>query len=117
MIEISATAFGHASCSATVTVIRGAPWYKRSPRILWEDATYPFREKFHSLRAKRNQAKARKQIQRSQPLDTSRDAIYFSNDEWKSEPAIALVRRLLDELDVIFLQAEQEFLSVGSSGS
>jgi len=117
VIEMTVTASVHASCSATITVIRGAPWYRRSLRILWEDATSPLRERLHSFRAKRSQAKARKLLEESSSPDNTRDHIYFSNDEWKSDPAIELVRRLLVELEVIVLQAEQKFLIAEGLGS
>ncbi len=113
VIAMTVTASVHVSGSATVTVVRGAPWYRRSPRILWGDAIYPLRERFHLFRAKRNQAIARKLQEQEFRSDTTRDHIYFSHDEWKSEPAIELVRRLLAELEVIVVQAELKFLHTG----
>lgn len=116
IIEMSMTESVHMSCSVTIKVIRGAPWYRRSPRILWDDATHPLREWFRSFRTKRDQAKARKLIEQNRTPDTIRDHIYFSNDEWKSEPAIELVRRLLIELETVVSQAEQKFHSANYSG-
>jgi hypothetical protein len=113
VLEMTMTESIHLSDSATVTVIRGAPWYRRSPRVLWDDATYPLRAKLHSLRAKRVHAKARRQTQSS---SVTRDAIFFTDGECNSEPATVLVRRLLDELDVVVSEAELKFLSLGSSG-
>jgi hypothetical protein len=115
VIQMTVTAFVHASCSATITVIRGAPWYRRSLRILLEDATYPLRERLHRFREERRQERAQKLIARDSPPDTTRDDIYFSHDEWKAEPAIELVRRLLGELEVIVRQAEQKFI-LGEAG-
>ena len=110
LIQMTVTASVHVSCSATITVIRGAPWYRRPLRILWEDATYPLKETLRRFREERRQARARKLIERNSPLDTTRDHIYFSHDEWKSEPAIELVRRLLSELEVIVRRAELKFI-------
>ena len=104
VIQMTVTASVHASDSATVTVIRGAPWYRRSLRVLWEDSTYPLRERLHRFREERRQARARKLIEQNSPPDTTRDHIYFSHDKWKSEPAIELVRWLLSELEVIVRQ-------------
>lgn len=109
VIKMTMTATVSLSCSATVTVIRGAPWYRRSVRILWQDATYPLREKFHAFRERRIQAKVQKELHQSQPQDTAHDDIYFSNDEWKSEPAVSHVRRLLDELEAFVQKAESKF--------
>ena len=117
VIEITMTASVHLSGSATITIKRGAPWYRRSPLILWEDATYPFREKLRVHRENRNQAKTRQQIGQNQPPDVTRDAIYFSNEEWETVPAIELVHRLLDELNIIVLEAEQKFLPLGCDGN
>ncbi len=116
VIQMTVTASVHASCSATITVIRGAPWYRRSLRILWEDATYPLRERLHRFREERRQARAQKLIAQAIPPDATRDDIYFSHDEWKSEPAIELVRRLLSELEVIVRQAEQKFILAEAGG-
>ena len=110
VVQMAATVSAHASCSATITVKRGAPWYRRSLRVLWEDATYPVRVWYHHFRERQRLAKDQKQIERRNPVDTTRDDIYFSHSEWKSEPAIELVRRLLSELEVIVRQAEQKFI-------
>ncbi len=109
VIEMTMTGTVSLSCSATITVIRGAPWYKRSIRILWQDATYPLKEKLHAIRERRFQAKVQKELPQSQPQDIAHDDIYFSNDEWKSEPAVSLVRRLLDELETFVQKAESKF--------
>jgi hypothetical protein len=116
VIQMTVTASVHASCSVTITVIRGAPWYRRSLRILWEDATYPLRERLHRFREKRRQARAQKLMEQNRPPDTTRDDIYFSHDEWKYEPAIELVRRFLSELEVIVQQAEQKFILIEAGG-
>jgi hypothetical protein len=114
VIEMTAIASAHADAFVTIKVIRGAPWYRRSLRTLWEDATYPLREWVHSYLIKRKQAKARKLLEKVTAADTARDNIYFSVDEWKSEPAILLVRRLLIDLEAIVVEAEQRFLSCGN---
>lgn len=120
VLEVTMTASIRLSGSVTVTVIRGAPWYKRSLRVLWDDATYPVRAKVHSLRAKWAHAKVRRETQLAETQSpqfsgVTRDAIYFSDDEWRGTPATALVRRLVDELDTVISEAELRFPSIASS--
>lgn len=117
VLEMTMTASIHLSGSATVKVIRGAPWYRRSPRILFKDAIYPLRNRLHSYRQRRTEFKARARLQPPQSSGVTRDAIYFSETEWRSTPAIDLVRRQLGELEDIVSEAERRFLSAPKPGS
>ena len=121
MLEITLTASVHSSVSATATVRRGAPWYRRSPRILWQEATYSIRAKLHSLHAKRARAKARRQaqqalLQKTPSSGVTCDAMFFTHGEWNGTSATILVRRLLDDLEGIVSEAEQRFLPPGNCG-
>jgi hypothetical protein len=117
LIEMNITESVHVSCSVTVTVMRGAPWYKRSLKTLWQDTTYRLRAMLHSFQVSWSKSKARKRLEQSSSQVTEQDHIYFSAEQWKSEPAIKLVRRALAELEVIVLQAEHMFLFAESLGS
>jgi hypothetical protein len=44
IIELEMMESLHVSGSASVRIIRGKPWYRRSPKVLLEDAIYPMRE-------------------------------------------------------------------------
>ena len=55
-------------------------------------------------------------VRQAQSSGLVNDAIYFSNDEWRDVPAIMLVRRLLDDLDVVVSEAEQLFGFPGMFG-
>jgi hypothetical protein len=61
VVEVTMTTSIHLSGSATVKIVRGVPWYRRSLRVLWDDATYPLRVRLRSLQAKRAHSKARRQ--------------------------------------------------------
>ena len=121
VMEMAMTGSIHISGSASIEVVRGAPWYKRSIRVLWDDITRPLRSRFNLLRVKGALAKAQRRapqtpVRQAQSSGLVNDAIYFSNDEWRDVPAIMLVRRLLDDLDVVVSEAEQLFGFPGMFG-
>lgn len=116
VIEVTMTASLHLSGTATVKVIRGAPWYKRPLHILIEDATYPIRSYIHRLRERRAAAaRARRARQEHTISTTTRDEIYFADDEWQTVPAVELIGRQLDAFEAIVSDAEERFTHANES--
>ncbi len=112
IVDMTLTESVAVSSSVTVKVIRGAPWFRRSPRILFYDAIYPLRNRLHSIRQRRAQLRAKaSRPQSDHSPSLTRDEIYFSDPEWAAVPAIELLQRQLDEVAVIVLEAERKFSS------
>jgi hypothetical protein len=93
----------------SVQVIRDQPWWRRSPKILVEDALYPWRQRFRLWRERREPRRAAENAGQSGSVTTS-DELHFGEPEWKDTPALELVERHLDALAGIVAEAESRFL-------
>jgi hypothetical protein len=94
----------------TFRVIRAAPWYKRSPRILWQDSVRAFLRPWREWREARRE-KQRIEVLRREAEATSRTPsttnvqFYFvtENPVAKDKPAVELayeyLRRMEAEID------------------
>ena len=110
VVELSVMIPINISCSATLKVIRGAPWYRRSFRILFRDAIYPIRSRWHDHQQRRREAVARAARASGTPITSqTRDQVYFSESEWRATPAVELVRLQLLVLESILNEAEARF--------
>ena len=98
-----------ASAEMTVRIIRAKPWYRRSPKVLLEDALHPFRERVHRWRQRWTGVKA-SQHSRQGSTDVVQDALFFTDAEWEDTPALELLKRQLATLDEIVTQAAARFL-------
>jgi hypothetical protein len=106
--EVTALA-GHLTLSGRVTrrVIRGAPWYKRSLRTLWEDSARavlrPWREWREARQEKRRIAALKREWQRQkQSAPATRVRLYFASDDpaaVKGRVAVDLVYDYLQRLE------------------
>jgi hypothetical protein len=83
-------------------VKRAAPWYKRPPRILWEDSKRailsPWREWRESRREKRRIEAQRREAQASRLTPTApKVQFYFASENpvAKAKPAVELVYEYL----------------------
>jgi hypothetical protein len=108
IIDVTITESVFASDEVSVQIIRGKPWYKRSPKILVEDFIYPFREKVRRWQQRRSRLKRARNSQQSSSTVT-RDALFFTNSEWQKTPALDLVNQQLSTLGEIVAQAEARF--------
>jgi len=92
----------------SVQIIRGRPWYRRSPKILIADLLYPLRQ---NVRLWQERRRWRRQVKESAKSSTAvtRDALYFTDPEWKGTPALDLVDQQLIILADIVKQAEARF--------
>jgi hypothetical protein len=113
MIGVSMTESVILSEKISVRVIRGKPWYRRSPKILLKDAIYPIQERIHRWRQRRAQIKAVQQSYRGSS-SVVQDALLFTDAEWEDMPALELLKRQLATLEEIVMQAEEQFLSNGA---
>jgi hypothetical protein len=97
------------SVTATISarVIRGQPWYRRSPRILFHDLISPLRE-FASQR--RSRAAARIEARSAPPsgAEATHD-LYFQQAEWAGSPALDLLEKQLHMLSAVVEEAAGKF--------
>lgn len=96
------------STHVEVEVTRGAPWYKRPVRILYEDAISPFRKKIVSI-GQRLARLFEPKINKPDSVAVVDDLLYFSDDEWKNIPAVDLVEKQLNTLEELVREAQQLF--------
>jgi hypothetical protein len=100
--------------SFVVRVIRGKPWYKRSPRTLWEDfsrtAMQPLRRYLERRRERRRIDAIRRRAEQTTETTTS-DNLYFATDDpaWTDRPALDIVRDYLGMLEKVVDEFEAHF--------
>jgi hypothetical protein len=92
----------------SVQIIRGQPWYRRSPKTLIADLLYPLRQNVRLWQERRRWRRQAKESAKSSAVIT-RDALYFTDPEWKGTPALDLVDQQLTILADIVKQAEARF--------
>lgn len=110
IIDVSITESLMASTEFSVQVIRGHPWYRRSPKILMEDLVYSSRQKMRLWRERRRRSKQAQEVTQSSSAIT-RDALYFTDAQWKEIAALDLVEQQLAIFAEIVKQAEARFLA------
>jgi hypothetical protein len=107
-ISVSITDTLQMTAELSIKVIRGQPWYRRSPKTLVEDATYPLREWMNKASQRR---RSRRAAQAAQPRNaTVSDAMFFADPEWDGIPALELLNRQFIVLDGVVADAEARFL-------
>jgi hypothetical protein len=105
-ISFKVTITASSKLTAKVTVVRGQPWYRRSPRIILEDLTYPMREWLHERKERRQEAKKRAQTREAQPPEIG---IYFVEPEWNDKPALDHFDKYLKSLGSLAIDCESRF--------
>ena len=115
IVDVSITERLFLRDEVTVQVIRGQPWWHRSLKVLLEDALYPWRQRIHLWKERREWGKAVKErVQESAEVSTS-DELHFSDPEWKDSPAMPLVGKHLAVLSGIVSDAESRFQGFAST--
>lgn len=109
IIGMTITEEAVAACEIKVRIIRGKPWYRRSPKVLVVDAIYPFRTRVHRWRQGQTRMRT-SQHPRQGSTTVVQDALFFTDAEWEDTPALELLKRQLATLDDIVTQAEARFL-------
>lgn len=105
-VVMHAIAIGESS--VVVKVIRGKPWYRRSPRILIQDALYPIRARLTHWRERRRRRRACT-VRAAPPRSSVSETLRFTVAPWDHRPAVNLLREYLDTLDAIVSEAEMRF--------
>jgi hypothetical protein len=100
------------SGAATVRMVRGAPWYKRSPRIIWQDTRRAVLGPLRGWQDRRAEARrireAHERAAREDGTSVTHE-LYFLDREWSATPASVLVSEHLDILNTIVGAAETKF--------
>jgi hypothetical protein len=104
-VSVVMSASARVVCDAIV--IRGQPWYRRSPKILWRD--------WMDSRAARRRLEEPVKDPPTQPQpgpepQTQPEQIfYFADPDWKSKPARLLVAEYIDLMEQVVAAAESRF--------
>lgn len=112
-IQLSASGEVHASGYLEVHIIRGRPWYRRSPAILWADLVADIGRPIARWRWIRQQARVVKMRLAKQNRQTVevRDLLHFEQSPFNDRQALDLLRDYLDKLESIVNEAEEIFAS------
>jgi len=89
-------------------VTRHKLWYRRKPKILWEDIQATIIGPIRKWYRKRRSEQKRPQVQ-EEPVIESIDYFFFDDPAWKDKPAVDLLRECLDKLEIIVDEADKRF--------
>jgi len=109
VITASGRAIAVVSDVVEARVIRGKPWYRRSPTILWQDFHAAMERPIRKWLRHHKIARQRAQDQ-EQPSGQATESFYFDDPEWRHRPALELLREYLDRLEEIVNAAEAQFV-------
>lgn len=96
------------SDSIKVKVIRGKPWYRRSPKILWGDLRRIIMKPIRECLEKRKIKRRRLEVQKEPRLETTQD-FFFDDPKWRDRSALDMLYKYLDKLKLIVNEAEKRF--------
>ena len=105
-VEICATI--GMSAFATCKVTRARPWYRRSPKIIWEDIRASIEEpvrEWNWKRKMRRNAKRKKQPSAAKVTE----GFYFDDPVWNNRDIFDLFNEYLGQLELIVAEAERMF--------
>lgn len=89
-----------------VTVIRGQPWYRRRPAVLWDDLTWRLRQWL----AKRRETARRRRSAAQPSVSNVRTSLHRGFVDFRSdEPALKVFAEYLDVLEELVVDAETRF--------
>jgi len=114
IVRVSGKAKIGFSSFAELNVIRGQLWYRRSPKILWEDLrviiTKPIRRWLWKckIKLKNLQLQRQSRVKMTKTKITEKE-FFFSNPKWKDRPACDLLKEYLNKLEQIVAEAETRF--------
>lgn len=93
---------------AEIRVIRGQPWYRRSPKILWGDFRAAIMKPIRRWLWQRETKRQNLQLQRQSKVEVT-EGFFFDDPKWKDRPACDLLQEYLNELEQIITEAETRF--------
>jgi len=115
-ITIGVTESFNLSLSVEARVKRAKPWYKRSPKIWWEDTKAAIVWPLQRWRYERRLARKRKQHQ--QPTRSEiQERLHFEEQEWRNRAATDVLQEYLHKLECLVEEAESRFGGAESSES
>jgi hypothetical protein len=105
-LDVLLTASG--KLSVRMVVLRGQPWYRRSPRVLWDDAVRPIREWLSNLRQEfaTRRSSPTPQEQRTANVEHT---FYFDDPNRNTQPAREVVRQYLELMEREVDEVEKNF--------
>lgn len=97
--------------SMDAVLIRGQPWYRRSPKTLWNDLRAEMRNGWQRYR----RARSMRQMAPTERKETTKitQTWHFDDANWQDRSAPDLVRDYLDTLEAVVIEAERKFGSTG----
>jgi hypothetical protein len=91
-----------------VKVIRGSPWYRRRPKVIWEDIRASIKEPLREWNWKREMRRKAKRKVPSTPAKIS-DGYYFDDPAWDGRDVFGVFEEFMSKLEVIVSEAETNF--------
>jgi len=91
-----------------IKVIRGRPWYRRSPKILWEDFRAGIMKPIRRWLSQREARQRHLELQKQSKVEVT-EGFFFDDPEWKDHSACDLLQQYLDKLEQIVTEAERKF--------
>lgn len=110
-VQVTAHLPAMGQMTVNAVVIRGRPWYRRSPRISYEDARAKALGPVSRWKQQRDMLRRRQAAMRQQatPAPSVSDGFYFNEPAFATVPVREIVREYLDELETIVAGAETRF--------
>jgi hypothetical protein len=105
----------------SVVVRRGGPWYRRQPKIMWEDLRGEMQERLRPFcdRGRRHLRSLRDRVRPKPPPESPQtisgqssdetQTFHFDDERWRHQPAPDLIRTYLDKLEPIVAEAERTY--------
>lgn len=100
--------YAGASVFVETKVIRGQPWYRRSPKILWEDFHVETMKHIHRWLSQWETKRRHPQLQKQSKVEVN-EGFFFDDPKWKDRPACDLIQEYLNKLEQIITEAETRF--------
>jgi hypothetical protein len=97
------------SDSVEIKIIRGQPWYRRSPKILWEDLRAAIMKPIRRWLWQRKTKRQHLQLQRRPKVVEVTESFLFDDPKWKDCPASDFLQEYLNKLEQIVAEAEIRF--------
>lgn len=91
-----------------IKVIRGQPWYRRSPKILWEDFRVAIMKPIRRWLWQRETKRRHLQLQKQSKVEVT-ESLFFDEPKWRDCPACDLLQEYLNNLEQIIAEAEIRF--------
>jgi len=92
-----------------VHIIRGAPWHERGVKVIIEDLSAFFRDKYNKWKYERELSRRRK-LRSNLKTSEIRELYHFEEEAWCDRAATELVKVYLRKIECLVKEAESLFL-------